>query len=407
MEPSQWRSTNRVHTFRHRTTERNYQPGRHILDHGKSNRRDQRQCLGAANGASANHIILDRVWLHGTTHDDTASAFNLNRMSYAALVDSYTTDFHCTASTGSCTDAHVVAGGTSSTPDSVNRITGNFLEASGENILYGGGGAATTPTDIEICHNHFFKPMTWMKGQPGFVGGASGNPFVVKNHLDLKNAVRVLVEGNIFENNWGGFSQSGYSILLTPKNQAGVNGTNLCSICAATDVTIRYNKISHSGAGISMANLPSDNRGIARLGERCSIHDITIDDIQAGLYVGNGILFQVYNDWPKNPLNQISIDHVTGFSRPKAQFSLFRKPFEQSGHVWLQVHQQHCRAGFVSGLVGRRSHRLRKVRCPTHQPEFMLYQLELQRHCDYRDEVLSIQMAGRQLLPDIRGGGAM
>lgn len=110
MEPSQWRSTNRVHTFRHRTTERNYQPGRHILDHGKSNRRDQRQCLGAANGASANHIILDRVWLHGTTHDDTASAFNLNRMSYAALVDSYTTDFHCTASTGSCTDAHVVAG---------------------------------------------------------------------------------------------------------------------------------------------------------------------------------------------------------------------------------------------------------------------------------------------------------
>jgi hypothetical protein len=276
--------------------------------------------VGAAIGASANHIILDRVWLHGTTHDDTQSAFNMNRISYAALVDSYTSDFHCTAITGSCTDAHVIAGGTSSTTDSVNRITGNFLEASGENILYGGGGATTTPTDIEIRRNHFFKPMTWKKGQPGFVGGPTGNPFVVKNHLELKNAVRVLVEGNIFENNWGGFSQSGYAILLTPKNQAGANGTNLCSICAVTDVTLRYNKISHSGAGIQMANALSDNGGIARLGARYSIHDVTIDDIQAGLYVGNGILFQVSNAWPRNPLNQISINHVTGFPDPKHNF---------------------------------------------------------------------------------------
>src|SRR5215470_12135631 len=215
--------------------------------------------VGASNGASANHIVLDRVWLHGTAQDDTQSAFNVNRMSYAALVDSYTTDFHCTAGTGSCTDAHVVTGGTSSTPDSVHRISGNFLEASGENILYGGGSATTTPTDIEIRRNHFFKPMTWKKGQPGFVGGPSGNPFVVKNLLELKNAVRVLVEGNIFENNWGGFSQSGYAIVLTPKNQAGANGTNLCSICAVTDVTIRYNTISHTGAGISLANVTSDN----------------------------------------------------------------------------------------------------------------------------------------------------
>ena len=275
---------------------------------------------GVSNGASANHVILDRVWLHGTAQDDTQSAFNMNRVSYAALVDSYTTDFHCTAVSGSCTDAHVIAGGTSSTADSVNRITGNFLEASGENILYGGGGASTTPTDIEIRHNHFFKPWTWKKGQPGFVGGISGNPFVVKNHLELKNAIRVLVEGNIFENNWGGFSQSGYSILLTPKNQAGANGTNICPVCAVTDVTIRYNKISHSGAGISMANGRSDNGGVARLGERYSIHDVTIDDIQAGLYVGNGILFQVYNDWPRNPLNSITINHVTGFPDPNHNF---------------------------------------------------------------------------------------
>ena len=32
-----------------------------------------------------------------------------------------------------------------------------------------------------------------MQGQPGFVGGFSGHPFIVKNHFELKNAQRVLV----------------------------------------------------------------------------------------------------------------------------------------------------------------------------------------------------------------------
>jgi len=272
--------------------------------------------VSAANSASADHIILDRVWLHGAAQDETMNAFTLNRMSYAALIDSYTSDFHCTSISGSCTDAHVVSGGTSTTADSVYRITGNFLEASTENILFGGGNATTTPTDIEIRQNHFFKPMTWMIGQAGFVGGPTGNAFMVKNHLELKNASRVLVEGNIFENTWGGFSQVGYSILLTPKNQGGVNGTNLCPICAVTDVTIRYNTISHVGAGISLANVLSSNGGAALYGERYSIHDVTIDDISVTKYKGSGNLLMVLSAWTSNSMNRVSVNHITGFPDP-------------------------------------------------------------------------------------------
>jgi hypothetical protein len=200
----------------------------------------------------------------------------------------------------------------------VYRITGNFLEASTENILFGGGNATTTPTDIEIRQNHFFKPMTWMIGQPGFVGGPTGNAFMVKNHLELKNASRVLVEGNIFENTWGGFSQAGYSVLLTPKNQAGVNGTNLCPICAVTDVTIRFNTISHAGAGISLANVTSANNGTALYGARYSIHDVTIDDISISKYKGNGNLVMVLSGWATNSLNNVSVNHITGFPDPVA-----------------------------------------------------------------------------------------
>lgn len=272
-----------------------------------------------ARGATSSHIILDRVWLHGSPQDDTMSGFNVNGMTYGALVDSYSSDFHCTSGTGACTDAHVVAGGTSSTADGVYRITGNFLEASGENILFGGGGATLTPTDLEIRQNHFFKPLTWMSGQPGFVGGPSGNPFIVKNHLELKNAQRVLVEGNIFENSWGGYSQVGYSILLTPKNQAGANGTNLCPICAVTDVTIRYNTISHVGAGISLANVTSNNNGTALYGARYSIHDVTIDDISGSKYKGSGTLLMVLSGWATNPLNNVFVNHITGFPDPASR----------------------------------------------------------------------------------------
>ena len=88
-----------------------------------------------------------------------------------------------------------------------------------------------------------------MVGQPGYVGGLDCNPFIVKNHFELKNAQRLLFEGNIAENTWGGFSQVGYSLLLTPKNQT--SGTkNVCPMCLVTDVTIRYSKVSHAGAGI-------------------------------------------------------------------------------------------------------------------------------------------------------------
>jgi Putative Ig domain len=271
--------------------------------------------VGTAIGASADHIILDRVWLHGSTQDETMNAFNVNRMSYAALIDSYTTDFHCTSVSGACTDAHVFFGGASSTTDAVYKVTGNFLEGSTENILFGGGSATTTPTDIEIRRNHFFKPMTWMSGQPGYVGGSGGYPFMVKNHLELKNAARVLIEGNIFENSWGGFSQVGYSILLTPKNQASATSVGLCPTCAVTDVTIRYNTISHVGAGISIANVTSA-AGPALYGERYSIHDVTIDDISVAKYKGSGTLLMVLSGWVANSLNNVSVNHITGFPDP-------------------------------------------------------------------------------------------
>src|SRR5579872_393522 len=121
---------------------------------------------------AVDHLVIDRDWIHGTAQDETTRGIFLSGVSSAAVVDSYLNDFHCVAGIGACSDAQAISGGTGPLSQGNWKITGNFLEASTENILFGGVlKNSATPTDITIVRNHFFKPLTWMPGQPGFVGG--------------------------------------------------------------------------------------------------------------------------------------------------------------------------------------------------------------------------------------------
>ncbi len=261
------------------------------------------------------HVVVDRSWLHGNPQDETNDGVNLDGATNVAVVDSYFSDFHCIAISGTCTDAHAVAGGVSNTQDGPFKIQDNFLEASGEAVMFGGGAANLTPTDIQVMGNHFWKPWQWMPGNSNFVGGPDGHPFIVKNHLELKNAVRVLVEANLMENVWGGFSQDGSALLLTPKNQHTPKGTDVCPLCQVTDITVRYVHISHAGDGFQFANAISGNGkdgAQALAGTRYSIHDVVLDDLSRN-YVGGGVVVMIMNMWPKNPLNTITINHITGF----------------------------------------------------------------------------------------------
>ena len=86
-------------------------------------------------------------------------------------------------------------------------IENSFLEASGENVLFGGGGPGIpnlSATDITIRHCHFNKNPVWRSHpvQPA-----------VKNLFEIKNAITVLVEGNLFENCWR-YGQEGHALLL-------------------------------------------------------------------------------------------------------------------------------------------------------------------------------------------------
>lgn len=260
-------------------------------------------------GGPTDHLVFDRVWIHGTANDETTRGLALGGSTNVAVVDSYFNDFHCIAITGACTDAQAVSGGLGNLVEGPYKINHNFLEAAGESILFGGDAATVTPADIEVRFNHMFKPLTWLTGQTGYIG----INFIVKNHFELKNGQRVLFEGNVLENAWGGYTQYGYSILLTPKNQTS-GGLNVCPLCQVTDVTIRYSTISHVGSGLEIANGLSGTGGAPLDGQRYSIHDITIDDIDATKFVGNGVLAQVSMGSGTPVLQNVTINHITGFS---------------------------------------------------------------------------------------------
>src|ERR1700719_1811686 len=253
------------------------------------------------------HVIFDRNWFHAANGAEVGHGVGIIHGSHMiAVINSYISGLNCIARTGKCTDATGIGGGGGDEPISALKIYNNFIESSGENILFGGSAATVVPTDIEIRRNHLFRPMLWKEGEPGYTPAASGQAFIVKNHLELKSAMRVLVEANLLENSWGGFSQTGYSIVLSPKSQS-----NQCPVCRVNDVTVRFNRIRNVAGVLLIANAPAKTGGFAADGGRYSIHDLFADNLHDKDYKGNGN-FLILVSW-QPPLHDIQIDHVTAF----------------------------------------------------------------------------------------------
>jgi hypothetical protein len=111
-------------------------------------------------------------------------------------------------------------------------VQNSYLEASGENFLVGGADPSIPnliPSDLTFIGNYFFKPLSWKTAHPGSV----------KNLFELKNAQRVVVDRNTFENVWVD-GQPGSAILFTIRNQDGA-----CTWCVVKDVTFTNNVIKN------------------------------------------------------------------------------------------------------------------------------------------------------------------
>jgi cellulose synthase/poly-beta-1,6-N-acetylglucosamine synthase-like glycosyltransferase len=238
--------------------------------------------------ALPHHLIFDRCYLHGDAERGTRRGIAMNSR-HTAVVDSYLSDFK-----DSTADSQAIAGWNGDGPF---RIANNYLEAAGENVMFGGADpaiAGLVPADIEIVRNHFAKPLRWKKDDPSF----EGTEWAVKNLFELKNARRVLIDGNLFEYNWP-HAQNGFAILFTPRNQEGGAPWSVVE-----DVTFSRNLVRHVAAGINV--LGTDDNHRSRQTARIAILDNVFLDV--GGRWGNGRLFQLLDG-----TSSIAIDHNTAF----------------------------------------------------------------------------------------------
>ncbi|MGA2425335.1 MAG: hypothetical protein ABSG07_15135 [Terriglobales bacterium] len=263
----------------------------------------------------ADHLIFDRNWAHGIDGTELGHGLALWSSTYVAVIHSYFSGFNCPAGTGSCTDATAVGGGNGDEPTHTIKFVDNYLEASGENILFGGARAMATPEDIEIRRNHLFKPMFWNRSSPDHREPAP----IVKNLFELKNAHRVLFEANYLENCWPGFSQVGAAILLTPQSMANrQTGVTNCPNCAVTDITIRYVWIRKVNQVFQMANVLATVKPSP--GNSYSIHDVVAEGIaypECGKTC-HGALNELNGAIGGSPaesvMHDVAIDHITFLS---------------------------------------------------------------------------------------------
>ena len=191
------------------------------------------------------HLILDRLWIHGFETQQFQRGISLNTAE-TSIINSYISDVHDIE-----TETHGIGGWNGPGP---YHIINNYIEAAGVNIMFGGADPQIpnlVPADIEIRANYFFKPLTWKVGDPSYLG----HHWAIKNLLELKNARRVTIEGNVFENNWVD-AQSGIPVVFTARNQDGN-----APWCVVEDVLFTNNTVTNTQGGVNILRTSAESNG--------------------------------------------------------------------------------------------------------------------------------------------------
>ena len=269
----------------------------------------------------AHHIIIDRCYIHGLTKKNVKRGIMMGS-TYTAVIDSYISEIHAYG-----LDTQAIASWSSPGP---LKIVNNYLEAAGENILFGGADTVhpnLVPSDIEIRNNYFYKPFAWKlnsgntapsgaclydsrypsDGENYALEDSGGNvidwykcvngawvrtgtkpdsvsikwglqAWPVKNLFEIKNGRRVIVEGNVLENNWIS-AQSGAGILFTVRAESN-------SGAAVEDITFRKNIMRRSYQGVNMLGHDDINPQSPSYTKNVLIQDNLFEQIGIGAQPG-------------------------------------------------------------------------------------------------------------------------
>ena len=189
------------------------------------------------------NIVVDRDLLRGS--DSPPIGFRRGvamSCSRCAVVNSWIDQIHEAGF-----DAQAICGWNSTGPWLVDN---NYLEGAAENILVGGAPSnmGQNPSDLTITRNFFYKPMSW-----------DGSTWSIKNLLEFKSGVRVLVEGNVFQNCWTS-GQSGRAIAINTTDSAGGAENPWLTV---SDLTVAFNRFDNTQGFIEPGDVIDGTTGVA------------------------------------------------------------------------------------------------------------------------------------------------
>lgn len=214
----------------------------------------------------AHHIEIDRCYIHSRGVGKTRRGVALNSAE-TVIKNSYIAGF---AGEGDETQAVAGWNGTGK-----YIISNNYLEGGAENVLFGGSDPSIpnlVPSDIEVSRNYFSKPREWF------------GKVVIKNSFELKNARRVKVFGNVFEDCW-----DCAHLLLTVRNQEGK-----ATWATVEDIEIFNNMFRRSYIGLKI--LGQDDNFPSQMMKRVKIYNNLFLDIDSKKHstIGyNGYFLQI------------------------------------------------------------------------------------------------------------------
>lgn len=219
---------------------------------------DGRQAQSTLESVS-HHLLIDRSYIHGTNEQETQRAVSLN-CADCGVINSHISNIKARGM-----DTQAVCGWNGTLRA---YVLNNYLEATGENIMWGGADPANEqmiPTAVEVRRNLIRKPMEW-----------KGRGYTVKNLVEVKNCVGCTIDGNVIENNWGGEGQAGIGVLATTRNQEGSAPYSII-----TNYVFTNNLVRNVQGAINL--LGSDNEKPSQKGRGALIRNNVFD--QSGTFL--------------------------------------------------------------------------------------------------------------------------
>jgi hypothetical protein len=246
------------------------------------------------------NILIDHCYIHGWNGQDIKRGVALNDgggipgTNITGVYDSYISNIKSAGQ-----DSQAIAGWNGTGPYGIND---NYLEAAGENILFGGAYSyiQKVPSNITIKNNTFSKLLSWDPYDASF----AGTTWTVKNLLELKNASNVTITHNHFQNNWVS-AQSGFAIVFTPRgSQSGGSWVTV------SNVSFTNNILDHTANIFSI--LGSDDSSASQVATNILLgHNLFGNDIGTAEWGGNGGIFLEVSAGTKGGTHGVVVDHNT------------------------------------------------------------------------------------------------